>query len=660
LTRGGFDDNVSGSLADIGIVTLTSWRLPAMNILKRFRFALVWTAPIAMLGALAMWVPCAAAGVPIDEVWLGDAPRLDVPQDTSGWRERPTPKTAQGATDARALAISAAVQTRDGVAQLYKNVYVPGTAVALNWTGDVAGCNAGTTNLEHRQAVIDRVNYARALVGLPPVTLLDGLPTTQAQSAALMFLANSALSHTPPMSWLCFSTDGSDGAGHSNISLGAFGVHAIDNYLDDTGTGNSPVGHRRWILFPPQVSMATGDVFRAASQPFPGANALYVLGTFGARPATPGGIAWPPAGFVPYQNLPSTSKRWSFSYPGADFTGATVTMTGPAGPIPVTLEAVATGYGDNTIVFVPTGVSYGNPGTDTTYRINVSGMTGTNVPSSIEYTVTVIDPMAIAPTPTIINYQGLWWNAPALSESGWGINFAHQGEIIFATWFTYDATGKALWLSMIATRTADGVYSGALYQTHGPAFSAVPFNPAAVTTTPVGSGTLTFSDANNGTFAYIVNGIAQTKAITREVFGPLPTCTFGGQPNLALATNYQDLWYAAPAESEAGWGVNFTHQGDIIFATWFTYDVDGTPLWLAATVNKTATGVYTGTVYRTTGPAFSAVPFLPANVVATPVGTLTLTFSNGNSATFAYTVNGVTQSKPIVRQVFRTPGTVCQ
>ena len=78
------------------------------------------------------------------------------------------------------------------------------------------------------------------------------------------------------------------------------------------------------------------------------------------------------------------------------------------------------------------------------------------------------------------------------------------------------------------------------------------------------------------------------------MFGPLPTCTFGAQPNLALATNYQDLWYAAPAESEAGWGVNFTHQGDIIFATWFTYDVDGTPLWLVATVNKTAPGVYTG------------------------------------------------------------------
>lgn len=293
-----------------------------------------------------------------------------------------------------------------------------------------------------------------------------------------------------------------------------------------------------------------------------------------------------------------------------------------------------------------------------TFHVSADGLTltGSNGPDD-SFSLARIG--AAAATPAVANYQGLFWNAPAGSESGWGINFAHQGDIIFATWFTYDASGKALWLSTTATKTAEGVYSGAIYQTHGPAFSATPFSPAAVTATAVGTGTLTFADANNGSFAYVVNGISQTKAITRQVFGPLPTCTFGAQPNLALATNYQDLWWAAPAGAESGWGVNFTHQGDIIFATWFTYDVDGTPLWLSATVNKTGAGVYTGTLYRTTGPAFNAVPFLPANIGLTAVGPLTLTFANGNSANFAYTVNGVTQSKPITRQVFRTPGTVC-
>jgi serine protease len=258
------------------------------------------------------------------------------------------------------------------------------------------------------------------------------------------------------------------------------------------------------------------------------------------------------------------------------------------------------------------------------------------------------------------NYEGLWWNAPAGSESGWGINLAHQDDVIFATWFTYDASGKAWWLSMTALRTAPNVFAGTLYETRGPAFSAVPFDPAAVTYTAVGAGTLTFGDGNNGTFAYAVNGIQQTKPITREVFGPLSICTFGALADLSHATNYQDLWWAAPAASESGWGINLTQQGNTIFATWFTYDVDGSPLWLSATASMTAPGVFTGTLLRTTGPAFSAVPFDPGRVGRTSVGTATFSFGNGDAGSFAYTVNSTAQTKSIVREVLRAPGTVCQ
>ncbi len=264
-----------------------------------------------------------------------------------------------------------------------------------------------------------------------------------------------------------------------------------------------------------------------------------------------------------------------------------------------------------------------------------------------------------------VAYQGLWWNSPAASESGWGINFAHQGDTIFATWFTYDTTGKAWWLSMTAAKVAWNSYTGTLYETRGPAFNAIPFNPALVTRTAVGTGTLSFADSNNASFAYTVNGVSQTKAITRQVFGPLPVCTFGVQQDLAAATNYQDLWWA-PGGAESGWGINLTHQGNTIFATWFTYGFDGTPLWLSVTAGNTGPGQYSGTFYLTRGPAFSAVPFLPANVVRTPVGTATLSFVNGNSASLSYTVTlgtppvTVTQTKQITRQVFQTPGTVCQ
>jgi hypothetical protein len=211
---------------------------------------------------------------------------------------------------------------------------------------------------------------------------------------------------------------------------------------------------------------------------------------------------------------------------------------------------------------------------------------------------------------------------------------------------------------MTANKTADGVYAGTLFQTTGPAFDAVPFTPAQVVATAVGMGTLTFTDINNATFAYTVNGVTQSKALTRQVFGTLPTCTFGAQADLTLATNFQDLWWAAPAGSESGWGINLTQQGSTIFATWFTYDHDQSPLWLSATAPSTAPNVFAGTLFRTSGPTFNA--FDPTKVVLASVGNMTLTFANGNAGTFAYTVNGVTQTKSITRQVFRPPGTVCQ
>ena len=83
-------------------------------------------------------------------------------------------------------------------------------------------------------------------------------------------------------------------------------------------------------------------------------------------------------------------------------------------------------------------------------------------------------------------------------------------------------------------------------------------------------------------------------------------------------------------------------------------------MWLAVTAPQTVATSYSGTLYMTSGPAFNAVPFDPMRVSLTAVGTATFSFSDGNSGTFTYTVNGITQSKAITRQVFSTPGTVCQ
>ena len=82
-------------------------------------------------------------------------------------------------------------------------------------------------------------------------------------------------------------------------------------------------------------------------------------------------VAWPPPGYVPYQ---VTWARWSFGYPDADFTSATVTMTSNGVPISVALEVFEEGYGENTLIWVPANLSTLNlnsfppPATDTASR----------------------------------------------------------------------------------------------------------------------------------------------------------------------------------------------------------------------------------------------------------------------------------------------------
>ena len=93
------------------------------------------------------------------------------------------------------------------------------------------------------------------------------------------------------------------------------------------------------------------------------------------------------------------------------------------------------------------------------------------------------------------NYQGLWWVSGG-AESGWGINLVHQGDQVFATWYTYDASGKPWWLSMLANRISptSETYAGAIYVDHGPPFSSY---VGSGTPAQVGNGTLTFSDDSN-------------------------------------------------------------------------------------------------------------------------------------------------------------------
>jgi hypothetical protein len=202
-------------------------------------------------------------------------------------------------------------------------------------------------------------------------------------------------------------------------------------------------------------------------------------------------------------------------------------------------------------------------------------------------------------------------------------------------------------------------FMGALYRTTGPAFNANPFTPIGpANITEVGSMTV---DLNGSTMllGYDVDDAYVSKVITKQVFGAAAANCQATTGSRLGSTNYQDLWWN-PAES--GWGINLTHQGEVIFGTLFTYATGGQGLWLVMPAGRRQSdGSFLGELYRTTGPAFNAIPFPPITYPAnyTTVGTMRLRFQDGERGTLDYTVNGTQVVKQISRFVFASPVPLC-
>ena len=113
------------------------------------------------------------------------------------------------------------------------------------------------------------------------------------------------------------------------------------------------------------------------------------------------------------------------------------------------------------------------------------------------------------------NYSDLWWTS---TESGWGISLLHHpSNIVFGAWFTYDDTGRPKWYVAPYCPLVGDYCFGTLYETTGSPFSQ-PFNPSAVTVTPVGTLSLSFNSFGNGVMTYNVRGVTSTKAISRQPF----------------------------------------------------------------------------------------------------------------------------------------------
>jgi hypothetical protein len=245
------------------------------------------------------------------------------------------------------------------------------------WSGDVASCNAGDLTPEARANALRLVNLYRWLGGLPAVTD-DPTMNAQDQQCALIMRANNQLSHTPPMTWTCWTQDGANAANGSNIGT-APPVASIDGYMLDPGNPTT-IGHRRWMLSNSLGPIGIGGTDRTSC--------VMTLGGTG-RAGKPW-AAWPPPGAIPYQAMAATRQGtvdttgWTVQSDTINLSAAQVTVTSDGATLAGTLTQLGSGYGSRyAFRWNPSGWS---TQAGKKYQVSVSGVT-----PAISYEFDVLD-----------------------------------------------------------------------------------------------------------------------------------------------------------------------------------------------------------------------------------------------------------------------------
>jgi hypothetical protein len=332
---------------------------------------------------------------------------------------RPASNTAAPLFQTVSGGFSVNTDAREESREFYNAIYPTSDNVPQDSTADVSSCTPGDNGSDFELAELRRINWFRAMAGMPASIYLDPVDDWGSQQMAVIISANNALNHDPPTNYTCYNTFAASYAG-GDQALGADGAEATTLFIWDYGANNSEVGHRRWLLYPEEVVMGIGDVLGEGTNA--AANLTYVFDprSFGTRPATRQPyVSWPPEGYVPYQVV---FPYWSFAISNADFSGATVSMTSNGVPVSTVIQPYKVGFGENTLVWVPMGLdattggtSFPFSGTDTVYRVTVSNINNNGSNAGYSYNVTVFDP-AVAGT----DYIASALTGPAQASAGVG------------------------------------------------------------------------------------------------------------------------------------------------------------------------------------------------------------------------------------------------
>jgi len=133
-----------------------------------------------------------------------------------------------------------------------------------------------------------------------------------------------------------------------------------------------------------------------------------------------------------------------------------------------------------------------------------------NLPAEIRITRQVFSKLSPGAAMT-----ALWWNQ---SESGWGVTFTQQTDIVFVTIFTYDTNGRPVWYVASNCVVFGSGCEGALYEVTGGSAITDAWDDTNKLVKQVGEVSFMFDSDNSGTMSFEIDGISGIKELTKQVW----------------------------------------------------------------------------------------------------------------------------------------------
>jgi YVTN family beta-propeller protein len=432
--------------------------------------------------------------------------------------------------------------------------------------------------------------------------------------------------HADPFAYIPLSDD-------NKVAVVDLGTNKLVDKLDvgagPMGIAFNPVRNRAYVTNTEDGTISTIDTLNQV-----------VLGTSSVGP-TPMGVAASPSG-----------KQVAVATMGASSSSPSNTITILGGALNSTV----------TVGTAPSAVAY-NPAGSFLYVANYVDGTISVVNVATSLAVNTI-PVGDNPIGLIVNPAGtklyVLHATGALGAGFVSVVDLTQGKVVAgirlnasANWFAMNAAGTRI---VVAKPTTDLVsFIDSTSDTLQLDVQLSLCTPTSANFSADGKSIYIVCESSGSLQQYDTTTYLQTGSVNLRASGATALGTFvepgTNQGNTPEALS--GLWWN-PAES--GWGIHFVQRHGNIFASWFTYDDKGNPTWYTVPncVMPASSLSCSGSVYQVKGPLFFAVTYDPSMRVTTSVGSMSVSFADTNNGTMSYTVNGVSRTVAITREMFST------